>query len=238
MKNDLLEDEGNLQQEDEPEKQEEWKVVVRKKPKKVQKKKAAPKTAEKPSSALKGKRKIFCFDCKGGRTYIVDSGASFHLVSRANLSDREVATIVALDEPIPIQTANGEVDLSEKCEIFVIDLKVKVWAYILPDTVAVLSLGLLVEELGYSYIWNPGKCPILRKGNLTVRCHPMNNVPFIYPGASVENVPKVAGGDSLPPKEQADTDEDKSEGPPELLESSESEGHVDEEDVPKVRSRP
>ena len=72
--NPLLEDEGNLQQEDEPEKQEEWKVVVRKKPKKVQKKKAAPKTAEKPSSALKGKRKIFCFDCKGGRTYIVDSG--------------------------------------------------------------------------------------------------------------------------------------------------------------------
>ena len=77
------------------------------------------------------------------------------------MSDREVATIVALDEPIPIQTANGEVDLSEKCEIFVRDLKVKVWAYILPDTVAVLSLGLLVEELGYSYIWNPGKCPIL-----------------------------------------------------------------------------
>ena len=66
----------------------------------------------------------------------------------------------------------------------------------------------------------------------------MNNVPFIYPGASVENVPKEAGGDSSQPKEQADTDEDKSEGPPELLESSESEGHVDEEDVPKVRSRP
>ncbi len=99
----LLKDEGDLQQEDEPEKQEEWKVVVKKKSKKARKKKAAPKAAEKPSSALKGKRKIFCFDCKGGRTYIVDSGASFHLVSRADLSDREVATIAALDEPIPIQ---------------------------------------------------------------------------------------------------------------------------------------
>ena len=156
------------------------------------------------------------------------------------MSDREVATIVALDEPIPIQTANGEVDLSEKCEIFVRDLKVKVWAYILPDTVAVLSLGLLVEELGYSYIWNPGKCPILRKGNLTVRCHPMNNVPVIYPGASVEadGVPRAAGGDSLQQQGPAGTDEDKSEGPPELAESSDSDGEVEEEDVPKVRLRP
>ena len=113
--------------------------------------------AEKPSSALKDKRKIFYLDSRSGRTYIVDSGASFHLVSRADLSDHEVSTIVALDEPIPIQTANGEVDLDEKCEIFVRDLKVKAWAHILPDTVAVLSLGLLVEELRFSYIWNPGK---------------------------------------------------------------------------------
>ena len=160
--------------------------MVKKKPKKAQKKKAAPKAAEKPSSALKGKRKLFCIDCKGSRTYIVDSGASFHLVCRADMTDREIATITALDEPIPIQTANGVVDLSEKCEIFIQDLKVKVWAYILSDTVSLLSLGLLVEQLGYSYIWNPGKSPILRKGNLTVRCHPMNNVPFIYPGASID----------------------------------------------------
>ena len=181
---------------------------MRKKPRKIQKK-AAPKPAEKPSSALKGKRKIFYLDSKSGRTYIVDSGASFHLVSRANLSDHEVSTIVALDEPIPIQTANGEVDLSEKCEIFVRDLKVKVWAHILPDTVAVLSLGLLVEELRFSYIWNPGKCPILRKGNHTVRCYPMNNVPFIYPGASAEadRIPKAAGGDPSQQQDPAGTND-------------------------------
>ena len=69
------------------------------------------------------------------------------MVSRVELTDQEVSTIVTLYEPIPIQTANGEVELKEKCEIFVRDLKLKVWAHILPDTVAVLSLGLLVEEL-------------------------------------------------------------------------------------------
>ena len=97
-----------------------------------------------------------------------------------------------------------------------------------------------MEELRFSYIWNPGKCPILRKGNHTVRCYPMNNVPFIYPGASAEadSNPKAAGGDSLQQQGQAGTDEDESEGPPELAESSDSEGDVDEEDVPKVRLRP
>ena len=44
---------------------------------------------------------------------------------------------------------------------------------ILPDTVAVLSLGLLIEEFCFSYIWNPGKSPILRNGNTTVRCQTM-----------------------------------------------------------------
>ena len=110
----------------------------------------------------------------------------------------------------------------------------------LPDTVAVLSLGLLVEELRFSYVWNPWRCPFLRRGNLTVRCHPTNNVPFICPGASVEagDVPGAAGDREQ--WEQAGTeDDDKSEGPPELEVSvSENEAAAEEEDVPKVRSRP
>ncbi len=72
--------------------------------KKIQKK-SEPTPAEKPRSALKGKQKIFYLESKSGRNYIVDSGASFHLVSRVELTDHEASTIVALDEPIPIQTA-------------------------------------------------------------------------------------------------------------------------------------
>ena len=136
-------------------------------PKTKRKTKSEPTSPEKLRSALKGKQKIFYLESKSGRSYIVDSGASFHLVSRDELTDQE-KTIIALNEPIPIQTANGEVELNEKFQIFVRDLKVRVWAHILPDTVAVLSLGLLVEELRFSYVWNPGRCPFLRRGNLTV----------------------------------------------------------------------
>ena len=110
----------------------------------------------------------------------------------------------------------------------------------MPDTVAVLSLGLLVEELHFSYVWNPGRCPSIRRGNLTVRCHPTNNVPFICPGASIDadGVPGAAGD-----REQqgpAGTDGDEPEGPPPLAENGSENGDAgaDDEDVPKVRSRP
>ena len=112
-------------------------------------------------------------------------------------------------------------------------------AYILEDTVSLLSLGLLVEELGYSYIWNPRQSPKLRKGNITVRCHPMNNVPHIYPGALIEDVSTEAKGETMPALEDPDTDEDKKGGQPVCEESSTPDGHNEEEDdVPKVRYRP
>ena len=119
---------GDLQQEIAPDNNEEWTLVVRRKssskkiqktkseptpPKKIQKAKSEPTPTEKPRSALKGKQKIFYLESKSGRNYIVDSGASFHLVFGVELTDHEASTIVALDEPIPIQTANGEVQRHE-----------------------------------------------------------------------------------------------------------------------------
>ena len=115
------------------------------------------------------------------------------------------------------------------------------WAHILPDTVAVLSLGLPIEDLRFSYIWNPGKTPTLRKGNTTVKCHPTNNVLFICPGVSSEagNASKASGDREQ--WEQAGIED----GPPSLCETDSEEEvgkgkkeDVDEGDVPLVRSRP
>ena len=80
---------------------------------------------------------------------------------------------------------------------------------------------------------------MLRKGNITVRCHPMNHVPHICPGTLIEDAAVEVKSGSLPPSEHPGTDEDESKGQPELEESSPSEGHDDDEDdVPKVRLRP
>ena len=68
-------------------------------------------------------------------------------------------TIEDLAEPIPIETANGEVQVTQRCQIYVGDLKLYVWAFLHEDTVCVLSLGMLVDRDGFTDIWRPGKTP-------------------------------------------------------------------------------
>ena len=82
--------------------------------------------------------------------------------------------------PIPIKTANGEVIVTQRCLFFVIELNLYVWAYLHIDTVCVLSLGLLVDRAGFTYLWKPGKAAELILGKLRVSCYPHFNVPFIY----------------------------------------------------------
>ena len=118
------------------------------------------------------------------RRYIVDSGASFHLVDPRTLSKKEQSTIEDIETPIPIETANGEVTVSQRCRVRVIELNIEVWAFLHEDTVCVLSLGLLVDRDGFSYSWTPGKHPELKKGSFVVACAPHYNVPFIYSAAA------------------------------------------------------
>jgi hypothetical protein len=114
------------------------------------------------------------------REFIVDSGASFHLVSEDSLTPEEEATKVELDHPIEVQTANGDVNITHKCRVYVFELDLWIWAHLLESTIAVLSLGALCLVHEFRYAWEAGHDPILSKGNIEVRCRPRNNVPFIF----------------------------------------------------------
>ena len=122
-------------------------------------------------------------------------------------------------------------------------------------TLAALSLGLLVEDFCFSYIWNPSKTPILRKGNTTVKCHPTNNVPFIFPGvASEKSSSSNASGDREQweqvgaedePPVLCETDDEDEAGEwqtvgknGKVVKSSPKDQEEDEGDVPRVRCRP
>ena len=140
-----------------------------------------------------------------GRRYIVDSGASFHLVSPNALSDEEKETIEDLVQPIPIETANGEVEVTQRAQIYVQDLDLTVWAFLHEDTVSVLSLGMLVDRNGFTYIWKPGKAPYLKKGKLCVHCQPHFNVPFIFSGTA--KLPSVAPAPRTPSFDEIVEDE-------------------------------
>ena len=138
------------------------------------------------------------------RRYIVDSGASFHLVDSETLTSKELASVRKLKRPIQISTANGDIELKSKCTIYVHELGEHVEAYLHEGTVAVLSLG-----LWFTYLWKPNTPPILTKGKLRVVCDPMFNVPSIYP--------VTAGGNSKQEKSPAQVIAEEMKGAKDLI---------------------
>jgi hypothetical protein len=153
----------------------------------------------------------------GPRRYIVDSGASFHLVSKDTLSSKEKLSISPLEEEIPIQTANGKVLFSETCQVFIHELGLKVKALLLDCTVAVFFLGLLCDENGYTYTWRPQEPPVLSKGNRRIVCYTNHNVPLICSGVGSQNFSVPAERNLSPePNEESDLEmQGLNEGPSE-----------------------
>ena len=55
---------------------------------------------------------------------------------------------------------------------------------VLENTPAVLSLGKLCDEIGYSYEWINGQKPHLIKDGIRIICNTENFVPIVVPGLS------------------------------------------------------
>ena len=91
------------------------------------------------------------------RLFVVDSGASMHMLSRRDLSSDEMDTLRRSRNPTTEVTANGEVQTNEEGQVYVHDLDVFVTVQLLEETPAVLSLGKLCSEHGCSYEWKTVK---------------------------------------------------------------------------------
>ena len=116
------------------------------------------------------------------RMFVVDSGASVHMLSKKDLSSNEIDTLRSSRNPTTVVTANGEVQTNEEAQVYVHDLDLFVTVKLSDDTPAVLSLGNLCSEYGYSYEWKNGQNPQLTKnGNI---CTTDNFVPLVAPGLS------------------------------------------------------
>ena len=88
------------------------------------------------------------------REFVVDSGASMHMISKKDLSKAEMDTLTKSCSPTIVITANG-----------------KVQTHVLENTPAVLSLGKLCDENGYSYEWINGQKPHLIKNGIRIICN-------------------------------------------------------------------
>ena len=58
------------------------------------------------------------------REFVVDSGASMHMISKKDLSDAEMDTLTKSSSPTKVITANGEVQTHEEAIVSVKELKI------------------------------------------------------------------------------------------------------------------
>ena len=127
------------------------------------------------------------------REFVVDSGASLHMISRKDLSDAEMDTLTKSCSSTIVITANGEVQTHEEATVCVKELDMFLTMKVLENTPAVLSLGKLCDENGYSYEWINGQNPHLIKNGIRIICNTENFVPIVVPGLSANS---SSGSDS------------------------------------------
>ena len=116
------------------------------------------------------------------REFVVDSGASMHVISKKDLSKAEMDTLTKSCSPTIVITANGEVQTHEEEIVYAKELDIFLTMKVLENTPAVLSLGKLCDENGYSYEWINGQKPHLIKDGIRIICNTENFVPIVVPG--------------------------------------------------------
>ena len=91
-------------------------------------------------------------------------------------------TLTKSCSPTIVITANGEVQTHEEAIVYVKELGIFLTMKVLENTPAVLSLGKLCDENGYSYEWINGQEPHLIKDGIRIICNTENFVPIVVPG--------------------------------------------------------
>ena len=82
---------------------------------------------------------------------------------RKTFNSPELETMRTSRSPMTVMTANGEVRTNTEATVHVKQLDLLVTVMLLQETPAVLSLGKLCEDHGYTYHWSSGQKPHLTK---------------------------------------------------------------------------
>ena len=107
-----------------------------------------------------------------------------HMISKKDLSNAEMDTLTKSCSPTIVITASGEVQTHEEATVYVKELDIFLTVQVLENTPAVLSLGKLCDENGYSYEWINGQKPYLIEDGIQIICNTENFVPIVVPGLS------------------------------------------------------
>ena len=123
------------------------------------------------------------------RAFVVDSGASMHMLNKSDSSSEEMKTLRRSRTPTVVATANGEVQTNEEAQVYVHDCGLFVTVQFLEDMPAVLSPGKLCGDHGYSITWISGQKPRLTKQGKNIFSKTDHFVPLVVPGLSSSSGP-------------------------------------------------
>ena len=136
------------------------------------------------------------------REFVVDSGASMHMISNKDLNDAEMDTLTKSCSPTIVIKDNGELQTHEEATVYVKELDIFLTVKVLENTPAVLSFGKLCDENGYSYEWINGQKPHLIKNGILIQCNTENFVPIVVPGLSASSSSSSTSSTSMTPSRQ------------------------------------
>ena len=125
-----------------------------------------------------------------------------HILSKKDLNSAELETVTTSRSPTTVFTSNGEVQTHEEATVYVKELDIFLTMKVLEDTPAVLSLGKLCDEHGYSYEWINGQKPHLIKNGIRIQCNTENFVPIVVPGLSTSSSSSLPSSISMTPSRQ------------------------------------
>ena len=95
-----------------------------------------------------------------------------------------------------------KVQTHEDATVYVKELDMFLTMKVLENTPAVLSLGKLCDEHGYSYEWINGQKPHLIKDGIRIQCNTENFVPIVVPGLSTSSSSNFPSSTFVTPSRQ------------------------------------
>ena len=122
-----------------------------------------------------------------------------NMISKKDLNSAEMDILTTSRSPTTVFTVNGEVQTHEEATVYVKELEKFLTMKVLEDTPAVLSLGKLCDEHGYSYEWINGQKPHLIKNGIRMQCNTENFVPIVVPGLSTSSSSNLPSSTSMTP---------------------------------------
>ena len=111
-------------------------------------------------------------------------------------------TLTKSCSPTIVIPANGEVQTRGEATVYVKELDIFLTMKVLEDTPAVLSLGKLCDEHGYSYEWINDQKPRLIKNGHRIQCNTEKFVPIVVPGFSASSSSSLPTSPPMTPSKQ------------------------------------